>query len=421
MRTAPVVSGAALAAALGCGDNLTVARDDPGRVGGAITAPGCGYRVVTRLGASAPVVADGAVGDDPAPRLIRLGVVGDPRTSIAVGWRTGDETTTAGRVRFGQVELDREAPSLTYSYVTNFGYGDVIQMHEAHLCGLEPDTTYRYQIVSGDATSPIYELRTAPEPSPDGEITIAVAGDSRGGYDVWARLAAELAARAPDLVIWSGDTVLLGQLQPEWDAFFAAGEPLFTRVPIVAAHGNHEVNAINHYAQFMLPGDEENYAVRYGPIRLVTVNDSPLAPADLDGRIRSFLVRALAEPPAPWTLVDHHRPMYSSSFHGSDLALRASWAPLFEDAGVDLVINGHEHSYERTVPMRGDAPAETGPVYVVSGGAGAPLYEVGSDVWTATSASTYNALTIRARPGLLQVEAFDPDGAVIDRFALTKP
>lgn len=420
MSAARAVALAALAA-LACGDNLVVAVEDPARLGGAITPPGCGHRVVTRVGASAPVVGDGAVGDDPTPRLIRLGVVGDPRTSMAVGWRTADETTTAGAVRFGELELDREVPALTFSYVTNFGNGDVVRMHEAHLCGLRPDTTYRYQIVSGAARSPIYELRTAPDPSPDGEIAIAVAGDSRGGYDVWGRLAAQLAARAPDFLIWSGDTVLLGQLQPEWDAFFAAGEPLLTRVPIIAAHGNHEASAVNHYAQFALPGDEENYALRYGPVRLITVNDSPPEPADLDGRTRSFLNRALAEPPAPWTIVDHHRPMYSAAYHGSDLSLRASWGPLIEAGGVDLVVNGHEHNYERTYPMVAGAPAERGPVYLITGGAGAPLHESGTGPWTAISASVHHAVIVRARPGLMQIEAFDQDGAVIDRFALTKP
>lgn len=424
MSRATAVAAVATVAlfAAACGDNLGPPLASTDRRGGSITPPGCAHRVVTRLGADAPRLGDDAIGPDPTPRLVRLGLVGDPRTSIAIGWRTVDEVTTAGRVRYGVVDLDREVAALTFSYVTNFGNGDVVRMHEAHLCDLAPDTAYRYQIESGGATSPTYEFRTAPEPSPDGEITIAVAGDSRGGYDVWGRLALELVARAPDLVVWSGDAVLLGQLQPEWDAFFAAGEPLLARVPIAAAHGNHEVGAVNHYAQFALPGDEEHYVLDYGPIRLITVNDSPDDPARLDGAIRSFLTRALAQTPrAPWTIVNHHRPLYSASFHGSDLGLRASWAPLFEAAGVELVINGHEHSYERTHPMRGDAPGAGGPVYLVSGGAGAPLYEVGTGPWTAVAGSVHHAALVRVRPGLLQVEAFDQDGVELDRFALVKP
>ena len=74
--------------------------------------------------------------------------------------------------------------------------------------------------------------------------------------------------------------------------------------------------------------------------------------------------------------------------------------PIFDRHRVDMVLNGHDHDYERTKPMRGNqaqASAADGTIYVVSGGAGAELYENGSDFWTETSASLHSATVVRVR------------------------
>ena len=114
----------------------------------------------------------------------------------------------------------------------------------------------------------------------------------------------------------------------------------------------------------------------------------------------------------------------SSTSHGSDLQLRADWGPIFDQAHVDLVLNGHDHDYERSKPMRAGSvqasPAE-GTIYVVSGGAGAELYENGTDFFTQTSASLHSATTVRVRHELMEVQAFDETGAAVDSFTINKP
>lgn len=422
----------ALAAAvhLGCGDNLDPP-PAPGEeaLGGAARPPGCTNTLVTRPGATAPVRPSDVVGADPSVKQVRLGLGGDPRTSIAVTWRTADETTEAGRVIFGAPDaLTAEAPGFTWTYRASFGNGETIRMHEAHLCGLTAGTEYAYQIVSGDRTSPVYRFRTAPDviAEPDAEVIVASVGDSRDGYAIWALLVQQLLARTPDLVLFSGDAVTLGQLQAEWEEFFTVAEPLFATVPVVSVHGNHEVNAVNFYSQFAMPGDEENFSFDYGHAHVVIANDSPAQQADLAGATRSFLQADLARHAgARWKIVNHHRPIYSASTrHGSDLALRAEWQPVFDAHHVDLVLNGHEHNYERTRPMRGDtvqaSPAD-GTIYVVSGGAGAELYGSGTDVWTELSAPLHSGLTVRVRRELLAVDAFDETGAPVDAFTIDKP
>ena len=88
--------------------------------------------------------------------------------------------------------------------------------------------------------------------------------------------------------------------------------------------------------------------------------------------------------PDRWKLAMHHRSAYSAcTTHGSYGLVRDAWVPMFDKHGVDVVFAGHNHIYERSVPIRGGqevAPAD-GTTYVVSGGAGAPLYTRHDDLW----------------------------------------
>lgn len=431
MRTAALLVGGVALAACVRGSPLD---DDPlpPLEGGAVTPPGCAYRSVTPIGAEPPTPAGELHGPDPAVRHVHLGFIGDPRTSMVVTWRTRDDITSLGFVRWGRAgALTETAPGYTFRYATALGgVGDVlVRVHEAHLCGLEPDTVYEYQVVSDEAhTSPIYRFRTAPDPAltPDATISIASVGDSRDGYEVWADMVAGLQARAPDLLLFSGDAVTIGSLQDEWEEFFTAGEPLLATTPLVSAHGNHDLNSVNYYAQLAMPGDESTFGFDYGPAHVVVANDSPPLSADLAGRIAQFLDDDLAaHPTAPWKLVTHHRPAYSASLnHGSDATLQAEWVPIFDRHRVDVVLNGHDHDYERTHPLRSGAtvasPAD-GTVYVVSGGAGATLYDNGLQPFTARSAKLHSAVVLRLRAGHLELEAFDDAGAIIDGLVIDKP
>lgn len=437
---AGAASLAALVGAGGCvrgnppGVGERPSNDDLTYDGGTLHLDDCGYDVTTRLGASPPVMGTPVFGDDPAPRQIHLGIAGDPATSMVVLWRTPDEITLATTVEFGTSRsLGQSAGGVTFAYQAGFGGAEgTVRMHETHLCGLEPDTEYYYRVGGADelgdeAWSDVYHFRTGPSPDrTDAQVTLIDVGDTRDGYDVWGQLMALAADQSPDLILFTGDAVTLGQLQSGWESFFDAARDVLTEVPMIVAEGNHEANAVNYYSLFAMPGDEEDFGFRYGPVHITVANDSPDDRTDLEGKAPAFLDTELAAAEKdPWSIVMHHRPVYSAAAnHGGDPQLLSVWAPIFDKHHVDLVLNGHDHDYERSRPMRGNAvqgsPAD-GTIYVVAGGAGAELYTNGTGPWTELSEKTHNMAVLHVRSGQLVFQAVREDGSQLDRFTLTKP
>ncbi len=388
-------------------------------MGGEIAPPGCDFVLRTGHGATEPRLADELVGANPSPRQIHLGAGGDPRRNIAVTWRTIDNETTAGAVEFGTDALDRIAPSITWRYK---GGTERVRIHEAHLCGLEPNTEYRYRVVNGPARSEERTFRTAPDfaADPDAEVVLAVLGDARNYPLVLRDLLTMLDEIAtPDFVLFSGDWVYVGHDQDAWDPIFDGLEPVFARAPVFSAVGNHDDAKIEYFSQLALPGDEQFFSIDLGPAHVAVVDDSTWQNPDQNGRGEEYLATQLPNTgPEPWTFLLHHQPLYSAfatGGHGSTTKLRTNWEDHIVDGGVDLVFAGHDHKYERTTPQRGVT-------YVVSGGAGAYLYDaVADDRWTETTASVHHGLIVRVRADSVDVTAYDMDGTVIDSFMLTGP
>ncbi len=411
---------------------------ETGFEGGALAITRCGYTVKSRYGAEAPQRSIEAFGDDPTPRLVHLGIAGDPRTSMVTQWRTADDVTRAGVVRYG-IGAGLSAEQLTETVTgIQFAYelpgNALVRVHQAHLCGLEAGTTYTYQVGARDPEtgvehfSPIYTFRTAPDvvAHPDAEVVVGVLGDCRDGYDVWEQLTGIIASYDPDLVLFSGDAVTVGITQFEWEAFLARGEPLLARVPLLFANGNHENNAVNFYSQFAMPGDQENFSIDYGFAHITVLNDTPedinvIAGATVDFMRDDFE----ASKAARWKLAMHHQAIWSSSNHGSTASLQEHWRPVMEEYKLDLVLNGHDHEFEISKPMVGDVPQASvndGTVYIVSGGAGAELYSTAPMFHTEYAESTYSASIMRVRRDQLTLDPFRPDGTAIPAaFTKSKP
>ncbi|HZI02506.1 MAG TPA: metallophosphoesterase, partial [Archangium sp.] len=141
---------------------------------------------------------------------------------------------------------------------------------------------------------------------------------------------------------------------------------------------------------------------------------------------RKWLAQDLAASDAPWKVVFLHYPPWSSGDHGSQLMIRREFSPLFEKHGVDLVLTGHDHHYERSYPMKGDGVGPSGernPTYLVVGGGGAKLrpFETGKPSWTAVrNDQEHGYLDVKVEEGTLTAQVLTPSGQMIDSFTLTK-
>ena len=401
--------------------------------GGSIMLAQCNYSVSTVGGASIPQPGTVMLGSDPTPKMVHLNVANDPRTGVAILWRTNDEATLNSTVQYGvngKTDMTQEG----FTFIYDVSGGNPVRMHETHLCGLTPDTEYSYRVGGQDgdkmAWSPVYTFRTMPDgqKSPDATVHMLVIGDTRDGYSTWgAALKTAFQKGTPDLILFSGDETTLGPIQEEWDAWFMAADPLLASTPMIVAHGNHEINSVNFFSQFAMPGDEQNFAVDFGPIHLSVANDTPLNTADLTGALASKLNTNLAAGNAsPWNLLMHHKPMFSAAAgpHVSDvLLMRNAWEGIIDANRVDVVFNGHDHDYERSKPMRAATvqpdPAH-GTTFIVVGAAGADLYDKGRDFWTAFSEKTYSFALVDVSKSMLSLTAYRDDGSMLDSLIISK-
>lgn len=367
------------------------------------------------------------------PIQIHLGWQGQSATSVTVTWRSSEAT---GEVRYGPVdgELSGKQPARSRRYKQGY-------LHHARITGLSPATRYAYRCGSAGALSRRYTFRTAPAPGPlDKPLRFVALGDSRTN-DVARRQVVAAAVKAkPTFILHTGDLVSNGHSQRQWDRWFATMQPLAAKAPLLVAIGNHEDNSREYYAQLAMPthnttargyNPESFYSIDIGPLHVVTLSTEPVGPP-AGSQVR-WLVRDLAKarqnPATRWIIAMGHRPPVSCGRHGDHRPAKRAWTRIFERYGVDLTLWGHDHNYQRSKPLRGDAPVADGkgPVmsgagvtYIVTGGAGAPLYSARKDPRMAATRKAYHYLDITVTDQRLIVEAKGIDNKTFDRLELRK-
>jgi len=326
-----------------------------------------------------------------------LSWVNDPQTTMTISWST--ETVGDGLVEFG--------PDDSYGfsgYDSSFGV-----LHSVELTGLEPSAEYHYRVLSStgeigtDHTFSTAKFYTEP-------FTFVAYGDTRTNDVHRGMVVSRIIEINPDLVFNTGDLVENGEYPDLWRKWFTTNQVLLEDTPFFVALGNHEQNATIYFNYWHFPGNEQWYSINYGNAHFICLNTE----TNLYGDQRTWLETDLiaASDSAVWIFVFFHRPPYSSGDHGSDISVRQAWCSLFETYGVDIVFNGHDHNYERS--LINDV------YYIVTGGGGAPLRAVGSSSWTIYSESTLHCNNITIEDSLLTLAAIKPDGTIFDSFSIYK-
>ncbi|MBM4392520.1 MAG: metallophosphoesterase family protein [Deltaproteobacteria bacterium] len=381
--------------------------------GDPVLTPQLGYSTSDREAADADSASFGA---SPEPYHLRYSWSGNPSTDATILWRTDDDTL-ASQVQYWKEGGEVQAVA-GGSFTFNTGGGRV---HEVPLCDLAPATTYTYRAGGEGHWSAEYSFTTAPAAGTDVPVVIAVAGDARDNQATWAVLLDQIETFAPDFLVFSGDAVDFGSNMDEWDAFLDAGVGFMESHAMIMVHGNHEFYAQNYFGLVAQPGDEKTFSLDYGPLHLAVLDDS--ASSEDRAAQAEWLDADLGATTQTWKVVSHHMPAYSScNVHGSDTELQELWSPVEEAHGVQLDIVGHNHNYERSVPLRGGvevAPGE-GTVYVVAAGAGADPYDNDmANAFTAVAAVTEHFALLTIDGGQMEVVARDLAGNEIDRFTLS--
>lgn len=227
---------------------------------------------------------------------------------------------------------------------------------------------------------PSSSAATQPPPSATlpSSITLIAAGDIARCDSQDDESTAALAAAHPGTVLVLGDNAYEdGSRRDYRDCYQPSWGRLLDRTLAVPGNHDHQTAAALGYFDYFGaragPAKRGWYALTLGAWRLITL-DSECSAVGGCGRGSpqyEWLAAELDEHPSPCTIVAFHRPRYSSGFHGDFAEIDPLWR-LVVDAGADVVLNGHEHSYERLGPMDADGHADAkgvGAFIVGTGGA----------------------------------------------------
>ncbi len=284
------------------------------------------------------------------------------------------------------------------------------------LTGLKPGTLYEYSVPGHEGLKGSFKT----PPAAGQPFEFVLYGDNRTRPDAHKKVIESILKYSqPDFIVQSGDMVENGADNALWPIFFNIERELLRKAPIFPTVGNHERNARDYYEFFQ---QQPYYSFTWGNAHFCLLN------SDIDNVAQSTAARqAFWKEQIAWLeedlsknqnvpfrfVVAHHPPMSAvSSRQGANPHMTAL-IPLFEQMHVTAALFGHDHNYQHYL--------KNGIHYAISGGGGAPLYDVSKPPAGITQkvVSTENFLRFRSDGKSIRVEAIDTNGDKLDSFELT--
>ena len=293
-------------------------------------------------------------------------------TQVVVRWRT--DSPVVGTLRAGP------SPDSVQFVATN-GVLDI--EHEVTLSGLTPDTRYYYSVgtvateLAGDSS---YTFRTAPPVGPAANTRIWVIGDSGlpgvPADRVRDKYAAYPGADDTDVWLMLGDNAYNTGTDSEYQvAVFDQYPEMLRQWFLWPTRGNHDGIHIgthnDYYEIFTLPtdgvagglasGTEAYYSFDHANVHFICL-DSEGSSRAVGSPMLQWLRNDLAATTRDWIIAYWHHPPYTKGSHDSDNAgdsggrmrdMRENVLPILDSTGVDLVLSGHSHTYERSFLLNG--------------------------------------------------------------------
>lgn len=395
-------------------------------------------------------------------------------TSMIIRWQTDVDVQTI--LEYGT------SPSVMSRSVRG---GTASRDHEALISSLQPLTRYYYRVTTKSGRTLIggdeaHYFVTSPAAG-DEPFQVWVLGDSgtsgrlTSGLDFGqVSVRDEFLKRVPmgtfQFLIMLGDNAYDRGTDAEYQrGVFTPYEKILRSTVLWPTQGNHDETSNAYYSVFSLPkrgesggvpsGTEFYYSFNYGNAHFISLNSEVSKPSFRDAML-SWLRQDLAENKSEWIVAFCHHPPYSKGSHNSDsptdsngrlVWTRENVVPLLESEGVDLVLTGHSHSYERTPliaghygfsptfsaknivdsgkksdgkniylkPQSGKVP-NSGTLYVGAGNGGQLHQGALNHPAMARSLDKLGSVSLSFNGHLLEGMMIGADGVIYDRFAIHK-
>ena len=377
------------------------------------------------------------------PDRIMLTWEKEPYHSQSVSWRTSVSVEQG----YAQIRLATPAPDLEEGVTVYTADSEVLltdknaaRFHSVTFSDLLPSTAYAYRVGDSTLWSEWFHFTTAD--AGNSPFSFIYFGDAQNDLKSrWSRTIRGAYSKMPkaDFLLHAGDLVNRANSDHEWGEWFYAGGWIYGMMPSVATPGNHEYardenrnrRLSTHWRptfRFPMNGpagfEETVYYMDYQGARIISLNSTAFGFGDSAATVQlAWLEEVLSDNPNTWTILTMHYPIYSSKYGRDNAELREALKPVFEKYGVDLVLQGHDHTYGRggeNIPVGTKKQDINGPVYVVSV-SGPKMYDLSMESWMKRGASnTQLYQIIHVSPEVLRFEAYTVTDELYDAFELYK-
>lgn len=377
----------------------------------------------------------------PESVIVNLGTAAD--SSFNFTWDTS-ENAVAGAVEYCSKADFRGFDKSNIlrvndrSYITKNNKG-TRRIHKAELNNLKPETAYIYRVgSSASGYSRQGELTTSE--NDQNSFTFINITDTQGvnakDYSKWKSTLDGALKKFPEarFLVHTGDMVDNGDSIYQWDLFSQAAKSELMKLPIVPAVGNHEAfnknlsnpDFKNFTDKFNIIGNQNTgapygtvYSFNYGNVHFSVMNTQ--CGSNSLKKQAEWLKADLSKNQKPWKVVVLHRGPYGATYDTTDI--RRLWTPVFDEFGVDLVLQGHDHNYVRSYPMKGGKRAEAGKgtVYMDSNTGGVKFYPLKQRSWQAVvlQPKTRMYIAVTVQDSKMVIKAFDAENTLKDSYTIT--
>ena len=335
------------------------------------------------------------------------------------------------------------AQSLPFTAAETGAVSDFFQ-YQANITGLQPSTNYVYRVsVGGADVTPGGDMRF--QTAGPGPFNFVVLGDS--GYDPGGTgnvqqyaIAQRILVEKPAFVLHTGDLVYYGtgQVGTSVDLYqrnyFNYYYATMSSVPFFPSPGNHDFGpALTPYLQVHATPTENvpvadrgrYYSYDWGNVHFVSLDahESLELAVNSGGSLLRWLENDLRSTRQFWRIVYFHYPPFAAGPNMNDphsALIRQYVVPLVEAYGAQIVLTGHEHSYQRSQPMRKSVQvtSDVGTSYITSGGGGALLYDVYSFPVVAFGQTNFHYLRAEVNGTQITFHAIRYDGVEMDVYSV---